>query len=359
MSDKLDLYKKAKERIVAEMEQNEQHKDLFSRHSTHSVKLFIERYAEHKANLEAYGDFTKYQERMLIEEWRMGSWDALELIQQKKLLDIGLRWHAEEIRSLPDIKLSIDFRELKPNILDYQAIPDVTREDVDLFIKYLHTDIEEMRIYLSYVLFEDFDRIRRNYKEHSTTGVDYYDYHNTYTGNHMLLNLPDIRGEKETAYIELAVEHEKKEKESTPAPATAKGDNPFLHSGEEELIKFARHFNHLKTASFIKDHGRWRKEKIDSSYTWAVEYLSWIYPENVTLSMDKPWHEAVFSAAVKHKKAKIREMLPLVHEEYLMKKHSGIQIKPAKNKNKSLWTWYRDYLLKGRELKGEAQDFNF
>jgi hypothetical protein len=123
MSEKLELYKQTKARIVAEMEQNEQHKDLFSQYSAHSVKLFIEHYAGHKANLEVYGDFTKYQERKLMDEWQAGAWDCLEQIQHKKLFDIGLRWLAEEVRDLPEIELTVDFDLVSDHVLEYDGRP--------------------------------------------------------------------------------------------------------------------------------------------------------------------------------------------------------------------------------------------
>ncbi len=359
MSEKLELYKQTKARIVAEMEQNEQHKDLFSQYSSHSVKLFIEHYAEHQANLEAYGDFTKYQERKLMNEWQIGAWDCLEQIQHKKLFDIGLRWLAEEVRDLPEIELSIDFNFVADHLLDYAGIPDIGKEEVDFFIQYLYTDIEEMLIYSPNAEFYDFDQVRKIYQEYQSTEIDYYDYHNTYTGNHSLFSLPNIRREKEKEYIKLAVSKENEGKKGSSTPSVAKDERPFLDSDEDELIKFARNFKHLKTASFIADYSSWRKNQIDTTYTWAVAYLKGIYPENVTISTDTPWHEALFSAAVKHKKAKICEILPLVYEEYLMKRNSGIQISPPAEISPDDYDWYRNFILKGREIKGEAPNFKF
>jgi hypothetical protein len=359
MSEKLELYKQTKARIVAEMEQNEQHKDLFSQYSAHSVKLFIEHYAGHKANLEVYGDFTKYQERKLMDEWQAGAWDCLEQIQHKKLFDIGLRWLAEEVRDLPEIELTVDFDLVSDHVLDYAGIPDIGKEEVDFFIQYLHTDIEEMEIFSPSAVFPDFNELQENYKKYQSTEIDYYDYHNTYTGNHSLLSLPNIRHKKELEYMVLGVPQNTEKKKGSPKPAVARDERPFLDNDEDELIKFARDFKHLKTASFIADYSSWQINQIDTTYTWAVAYLECIYPENVTISTDTPWHEALFSAAIKHKKAKICEILPLVYQEYLMKRNSGIQISSPSESSPNNYDWYRNFILKGREIKGEAPNFKF
>lgn len=359
MSKKLEVYKQTKARIIAEMEQNEQHKDLFSQYSSHSVKLFIENYAGHQANLEAYGDFTKYQERKLMNEWQTGAWDCLEQIQNKKLFDIGLRWLAEEVRDLPEIELTIDFNSVSDHLLDYEGIPDITKEEVDFFIQYLHTDIEEMLIFSPNAEFHDFDELQENYKKYQATEIEYYDYHNTYTGNHSLLSLPNIRREKEREYMTLGASQNNEKKKGRSTPSVAKDERPYLFTDEDELIKFARNFKHLKTASFIADYSSWQENQIDTSYTWAIAYLKGIYPENVTISTDTPWHEALFSAAVKHKKAKICEILPLVYQEYLMKRNSGIQISPPAESSSDAYDWYRNFILKGREIKGEAPNFKF
>lgn len=359
MSEKSEIYKKAKARIVAEMTQDEQHKDFFSQYSAHSVKLFIERYAEQKANLEAYGDFTKYQERNLMDEWQTGAWDALEHIQQKKLLDTGLLWLAEEVRDLPEISLSFDFDHVSKHILDYSGIPDVNRDEIDFFIQYLRNEADEMAIYLMYASYHDISHLHQSYPKDTETGIPYYDYHNTYSGNDKLFHLPNIRREKEMEYIKLANKHQQAAQKAASSLSGKKEQKAYLSSDEEELIKFARNFGQLKTASFIADYRKWFHNQPDSSYKWAASYLKWIYPENVILKQDIPWNEALFSAAVAHKKEKICEMLPAVYEEYLMKRNTGIRISRNEDETDDLDDIFRKMILQGRILKGEPEDFNF
>jgi hypothetical protein len=66
-------------------------------------------------------------------------------------------------------------------------------------------------------------------------------------------------------------------------------------------------------------------------------------------------------AAVTHKQKKVGEVLPTVYQEYLMKRNTGIPISPPRDPNLP-WpdmSWYKESVLKGRELKGEPRDLDF
>lgn len=362
MSDKIELYNKAKARIANEMAQDEQYKAYFSRYRDTSIKSFIESYAGHQANLEVYGDFTKFNDRFLMEEWQRGAWDCLKLIQHKKLLDITYRWQAEEVKNLPGIEVSVDFTFAEEKILDLEAIPNISEEEFEFLLQFLNDSEPVKKYYNIFLSFQDGDGIRKHYKEDGKTWIPYYDYHNKYTGNYKLMSLPKLRRAKEKAYIDFAYKAEQKKKKKEPAPPPApKDERPALGSDEEDLIKFAKDIKDLKTASFITDHTKWKKEQVDWELTWAAEYLSGVYPDKVAVSEHSKWDEAIYMAAVTHKQKKVGEVLPSVYQEYLMKRNTGIPISPPPDPDMP-WpdmSWYKEYVLKGRELKGEPRDLDF
>ncbi len=196
-------YQKAKDRMIKEITKNGLYKEFFSQYIPSSVKYFITRFAHHKANLEVYGDYTKYSQQSLLEGWQRSAWECLEQIQNKKLFDLACKWHAEEVRNLPEIEISIDFDSVQSHILDYSAIPDISEDDIDFYLRFLNSNEHVVDFYSSNIGFSIFQRVKDCYEEHNQTGSQYFDFHNTYTGNNRFLSLPNIRGNKEDEYMDL------------------------------------------------------------------------------------------------------------------------------------------------------------
>lgn len=351
------LYQEAKNRIIQEIGKNEQYNTYFSKYSPGSVKNFIESFARHKAHLEVHGDYSKNGQKRLMEQWNDKAWVALRLIQNKKLFDLACLWHAEEVCGLPMIEISEDFSEVQDHILDYNYLPDVTKDELEMYIRFLKSEEHAFGFFAFNEKFHQFDWIKDHYREHSETGIPYFDYHNTYTGNQRLLSLPNIREEKESEYLQLGIAYEQKKN-----IALRKHDEaPYLDNSDDELIKFARQFNDLKTAYYIQDYNKRKFEPIDLVDNLAINYLDDVYPETVAIKTDLNWKDAVLDAAIGHFQKKVCEVLPSVYQEYLMKKDAGISITPQKDKKSihDVGPWIRDMILKGRELKGEPRDFNF
>lgn len=360
MADKLKLFDEIKARIIAEMEADERYKEFFSQYHENSVKSFIESYARHKANLEAYGDRTKYSQRNLIAAWQQKAWKCLEEIQQKKLFDRMCQWQAEDIPNPPQIQVTYDFITISKHILDYEGIPRVTPEEVKFYQEYLlaKDNVIELFDHNAYT-YQDYREIREHYEQIQATDIEYYDHHNLYTGNHRLLSLPDTRIRKEDVYMQMAIEHSRQKYQQTHPSKTEK---PYLSSEDGEMIRFAKLFNDRKTAIYIKDWMKWINEKPGINLEWAVNYLTDVYPEKVPIKAHADWQEAIYDAAIRHIQTKVSELLPLIYEEYLMKKASGVLIAAragSKKDDPSFDGWYRNLVLEGRELSGEPRDFNF
>ena len=69
------------------------------------------------------------------------------------------------------------------------------------------------------------------------------------------------------------------------------------------------------------------------------------------------WRFALVEVANAHKKQKILEAIPVVYDEYLFRKQTGIQYE--KTGQFTSWKEFKNYILRGRELCGEPRNFDF
>ncbi len=356
--DKKKLEKEALERIIGEINTDERCKSYFVDYQEDSVNSFIKRYAEAKATLEVYGDFTKYRQENIIKDYHTGVWNALKEIQHKKLFDLECQWRAEQVTNIPGVVVTKDFYDIGKNILLYQGINEVTVRDIELYQNYLCQKPTEIIYMLNYVAYPDYDQITTQYAEYSETGHDYLEYHNNVTGNHSLLQLPDIRGMKEMKYMDMARDFNisKIKKSTRPAKMVEK---KHISSTDEELIRFGEHLGDKKTINFIMDRWNWIKEKPDLIFSWAFEYLRDIAPEKVSIEANEDWKEALYFAAIQHRNKSISDLLPSVYEEYLFKKEMGMLNSEEEDHQSNLSEIWKEHILKGRELLGEPRDFDF
>jgi hypothetical protein len=358
MSKKKENYEEVLERIIHDIENDERYKKFFAQYSDSSVASFIKSYARNKAQLIFFGNNTKREKQRSLDEWQEGAWQALQEIQHKKLFDLSLKWQQEEITNLPGIETTFDFRAIGKLILDYDGIPDISEEDVTIYLQFLESTKNAFAYqYEFYVHYQDFEEIKESYISHMKTGIGYYDYHNDLTENKSLLGYVGLRQEKEEAYIR----YEKKVVAKKTEVKPIKVEKPRLSNMDEEQIKFARKFKDLKLATYIVDCDKYLKERTDDfDAEWALMYLKNVYPEIVPIESNENWLKAAHEAALIHKQRKIYEWLPTIYEEYLLKKSTGIRFEIQGDEEKDgIEKWYRDAILDGREMKGEPRNFDF
>ncbi len=344
--------KAATERMAEEMSKDERYKTYFEQYNVSSVASFLKRYANHKANLEVYGDYTKYQEERTLSEYQDDAWERLKEIQLKKLFDLECQWRAEQVTGLQGIEVTKDFKRISKKILDYDDISRISKEDILFYQNFLRRKQQDIMYSSMYAVYPYYESLKMDYVQE----IDYFDYHNKQTGNQYIL-LPDIRGQKEMEYIKLSRE----EKNNDDSSEKVKEEKPYISATDEDLIKFGEQFGDKKTVNFIKDWWKWLRETPDPVFSWAFEYLRDISPETVPVDAGADWKEALYFAAINHKNAMVADILPTIHEEYLMKKNSGIQLTQEKEESYSFdnSTWWKEHILIGREKNGEPRDFNF
>lgn len=192
-SEKQIKVDKGTERIAKEMQADKRFSSYFAPFEESSVTSFIESFARYKANLEVYGDYTKYHHERLITQYQDEAWAALKHIQMKKLFDLECLWRAEQETGLSGVEVTRDFDPIARRILDYQDISPVSEEDIERYQAFLQREQNEINYCPGYLPYSDYDDVKENYGEDSETGIDYFDFHNMQTGNHSLLLLPDIR----------------------------------------------------------------------------------------------------------------------------------------------------------------------
>ena len=183
------------------------------------VDSFLNSYVVYKKMwLQYAGDYVADQEEDPI-KWVSDAHDHLGNIQQKKLFDMQCLWRAEKIE-LPGIYISADFRVWEHNILNCPFLEPISREDIDLYAQYLlHENPETGWWWGAEENWQEHDEIIEAYNtdNENRNFPEWYDFYNGRRGTGVNMTLPDIRGEKEGIYEDIARKHQQEELEKDPA----------------------------------------------------------------------------------------------------------------------------------------------
>ncbi len=354
-----------RKKFLKELQQDERVKEFLKPYRKEDFIQFLDSYALSKARLHVQGNYTINHHEYLMKEWTKNAWQALRHIQNKKLFDQQCLWRAGQRDRLEGIDTTFDFDDFENHILDYNGIPIVTKEEVQEYIDFLETRADRLpHYYFNYCYdYQDYDMIKQKIAEdNDDTEIEYYDYMYIKYGGRDLLMLPDIQREKEDFYIKRSVQKNKEEKiNKQKAEEPKKPQKQYLYSWDiEKKVALSELLEEKKVGNFIKDIEQWVKEKPDFEVDVAVDYLLQCYPEKVPIGANHDWQQAVMDAVTRHKILKTAEMLPSIYEMYLLKKQTMVAIEEEKEEKS--WKrdkWWREMILKGRELNGEPRDFNF
>jgi hypothetical protein len=338
-------------RIQQELEESPLFKEFAASYRPDSVTSFTKYYAEKKTsvlldseqarNRLEFGDsvFRTYAEERL--------WD----IQQKKLFDLQCLWRAEKI-TIAEIESTWDFHYWSENIKSCPFLEPITGDEVSLYIEFLKSCTEELHTFHEWQAYDEI-------KEEQTSDEggmipEWYEYHNNHTGNGVYLTFPDVRGEKEEFYRKIWADHNTKVSKEAEEKYV-----PYLFAIEENVKEV---MSKIETPEYRKMYARYERmqqilmsqEDVEDAYA----FLTQLYQE-VPIDASHDWRIALVNAKNRYINQKIAEELPVVFEEYQMKRSLGIAVGEDEEKDKSFYDSLKNPVREGRKLNGEPPDFSF
>jgi hypothetical protein len=340
----------------------------FEKFKQNEVDSFLNSYVTYKKMwLQYAGNYVTDQHEDPI-RWVNQANEHLSNIQQKKLFDMQCLWRAEKTE-LPEISISNDFRVWEHNILNCPFLEPITREDIDLYAQYLlYENPDTGFLWGADEDWQEHDEIIEAYKtdNENRNFPEWYDFYNGRRGTGVYMTLPDIRGEKEAVYEDIARKHEQEERERDPA---------YVKPAPYEPAKSLSYYDVNHREWFIKTFETKQVQELYAAWEWKhrnrdMEEDLQYYMETL-IDADEPvpmpanynWQEAIKQAANSFVNKKIAEALPEAWEQYLMKRQMNIAFSiENESMHKTflqLKKFYEGLILKGRKLSGEPEDFDF
>lgn len=362
------------QKIMEQLQTNPDIQNYFQNYNEYSVEQFINSYCQQKTYWHQHGDFyLKLQEQHEL-KWIEAAWWHMEAIQQKKLFDIQCMWRAEQIE-LPGVRLCVDFGYWQQDVLNCPFVDAITEEEIELYRQYLLQDDVELKDDLGFSSFQHYEGIKQAYLSEGEEGGNlfaWYEFYNSRKGTAHYMDLPNIRGEKESFYITLARNanpekraaiQEMKQVFDHPVdqPYTDRNGKELLNAfSRETLGYFVNTFEDKQTKEYYKA-AAWftrdyeEKDNLDSS----IEVLL-SANEDVAIEEHYDWKQAIHDAARRYTIRKISEALPDAYEQYQLNVSMNISF-PCKNVDHMLAAkkTVTDDILLGRKLNGEPEDLNF
>lgn len=354
---------------LQELQENEAVQNYLKNFNEISTGSFLDIYVFYKYQWLQYGGMYEQINERERTRWITLAQEQLVMIQQKKLFDAQCLWRAEKV-TFKEVEIGFDFEMWGKDVLNCPFIEPITESDIDLYSQYLllsnNVDLEIDEHGL-----QNYDQIKEAYNTDSENMnfPEWYDFHNSRTGNTALMLLPDLRTEKEEFYRSL---HFKKEQDSPEYKKmmeehqqTAIDTRPYLHSFDHDTQKyFVTTFEDKQTQRFFKSYTKGvKKHNTYESEVLAdnIDFLSSIENELIPIEGHYDFREAIALAVHKYKCKKIAEHLPVALEQYQLSKKMGFSI----GHNESSLDWgdirekFRDNIINGRILNGEPGDCNF
>ncbi len=345
------------EQIRRDLETNPRYKEFFARYDSSSVKWFIEDYSRRKAEYMDHGEeFSKYEEKDLLRFETEGAERLME-IQLKKLFNCECLGRAENLR-IPAVEQAWDFRYWENHIERCPFLSPITEEEVELYADYVLSDRFEEDPDMAW------DDLRFRAEWDDDGDFDYPEWFTLYDlrfGTGLLFKLPDIRGEKESFYLDLCHAEERKKaeegKESTPPP-----DNlPRIAYNDLAFIEtFIRQFEDGKMLRHFRTMENFHERYDDGDLEEAMEILRYA-EEPVPVDAADNWKDAIINAADRFRRRKLAEGVRAAYSEYLIRLENKLSAdeKGADDFVDTIRKKIKENLIKGRVMNGEPPDLNF
>ena len=313
---------------------NERYQTYFKLFTPESVRLFISYYASYKCRLhrdkEYYYSEVDYERSIFLLEAE----NFLKIILQKKLFNLQCLWRANQI-DLPFIESTEDFNYFSADILNCPFLDPITEDELELGVRFLKVNRNEMYYTLErwqdYASFKSWklkadselvdDTMFLYYHTLPIQIPDFYDFYDKHYGTGHLLELPDLRFEKEKYYLK-AVSDKSRQDEL----AKKQNETPVVTSSLKTL------YNYYVTEEFLTNcEDAATKELIDleanqnklsRNYELAVniEFMLLMDKEGLDIPLvpHKNWIQGIEDTVIHIKRTRAAEMLPYAYQTYIL-----------------------------------------
>lgn len=298
--------------------------------------------------------------------------EALWAIQQKKLFNLQCQWRAEQIR-LKGVEHSTQFLLLSANIQHCPHISPVSRAEVELYCSFLRSGLASHPY--SFDNWQDYEAFKAEYESGSIPGIEndpdqehipsWYSFYDEHMGTTDLLNLPDIRGEKENRYrsISRQIQLENMRKEN---PKKATDSRPYLSIYDSEMVEsFVRKFEDKRTLKFCKAVENFQLQMDENMEVEdALETLR-ASDMKIPVRAHADWKDAIIAAAKQYEFEQVAQMLPIIHQEYVFRVENSINFSQSMvDKKKEEYAFQlcemaRQQIIEGRLHCGEPDNMRF
>lgn len=354
------------EQIRKDIAENVAMQAYLKKFSQYDIDSFLSSYITYKKMwLEYAGKYITDREDESI-KWVTRASEHLQFIQQKKLFDLQCLWRAEKTK-LPGVRLCIDFMVWEHDILNCPFLEPISKDDIDLYAQFLLSENPETGSWNNEEEWQEYDEIIEAYNSNNENRdfPEWYEFYNNSRGTGIYMTLPDIRGQKESVYEDLARKHEQEETEKDPAyvkPAPFDHSKTLSYYNKEQRDWFVKTFEKKETQEL---YAAWEWNKRNQDIEEELEYYMDVLTnadEPVPMPANDDWQDAIKEAANSFVNKKTAEALPEAWEQYLMKRQMGIAFSTEDSMHKTalyLKKFFEELILLGRKLSGEPEDFDF
>ncbi|MCL5031109.1 MAG: hypothetical protein M1480_19055 [Bacteroidetes bacterium] len=363
-----EIFELKTKECLDEINKNLKYIEEFEKYSPYSLDTFKTRYAAAKANISLYGNNYLKREEEYAMRYRVMAEKRFWDIQQKKLFDMQCEWRAEEIK-IQEVVVSPEFEYWGEHISLCPFISPVTQQELELYMEFISSvpyddKIEWVENWQDYDEFLSFSNVENKTEWDSREYPLWYKFHDSRTKQNFFRNLPNIRGEKESFYINKMREKRRKEWEEKEKnnPGKNADNRPWMNSFYENCEKFIEMFEDAKLLKLHKARDRWEELNDDRDLNNAKETLQ-LASEAVEMDYNENWRQGIIDAANGYRRKKILQELPKVYKDYKFRLSISLPFEDTHDRKYDIASvkvehWKED-ILDAREINDEPRDFNF
>ena len=369
------------ESIEFDLQINPRYSEYFNTFEIESVQSFIKYYASVKYFTLQNKEFYREAYESFHSECMSWAEFVIKMVLQKKLFNLQCLWRAEKIDLSPFVEVSRDFEYWSKNIMVCPFVEPVTPNDIDIATSFLKNEwfcipnwYDKWQDYSSFKAqrVNDQNLLRNETANISSKMPCFYYFYDSKTDSEHILDLPDIRGEKERKYEDAYFEKYRQDfaEQLSNINNITTADKPLLTvTATADFLKFIADIEDrdTKEAFFYKNAIPANEENFELEKN--LELLKKI-KEPVEIPASSDWQEGIAQAVRAFKQRKALEFLPYVYDLYsfqyeledihtsMFRRKQNFAYDESKFDYHFLIHW-RNRILEGRGILGEPENFKF